>query len=122
METLNFKHKELTCKCGCGREIEDEVFMYNLQRLREMLGVPMVLSSAYRCPEYNDKVSNTGFGGPHTIAAVDVLVYGEHAHRLLWMAMACGFTGIGISQKGPWAARFIHIDRLREGRPWVWTY
>jgi len=120
MGTENFTDNELSCRCGCGQKIEDEVFLYNLQRLREMYGEPMYLSSAFRCPEYNAKVSTTGANGPHTKAAVDVLVYGEDAQRLLWMAMASGFTGIGVKQNGRWSSRFIHIDRREI--PWVWSY
>ena len=123
MKIKNFTDKELSCRCGCGEYIDDEVFLYNLQRLREMYGSPMYLSSAKRCPEYNVRVSSTGPEGPHTKAAVDVVVYGREAYRLLWMAMASGFTGIGVSQKGPWADRFLHLDRLiDDNRPWVWTY
>jgi len=42
------------------------------------------------------------------------------AHRLLVLACAAGFTGIGVAQKGN--GRFIHLDDLQEGRPAVWSY
>ena len=120
---LNFTRKELECGCGCGGVIEDEVFLNNLQRLRGIYGRPMILTSAYRCPEYNATVSSTGLNGPHTQAAVDVKVFGEEAYRFLWMAISQGFHGIGVQQKGRWSSRFIHIDMLRaENRPRVWSY
>lgn len=123
MATKNFSDKELSCHCGCKGIITDEFFLASLQRVRTLYGKPMPLSSAYRCPEYNNKVSSTGFTGPHTVASVDVLVYGRDVYRLLWLAMADGFTGIGLNQKGPYSGRFLHLDRLViEGRPWVWTY
>lgn len=116
----NFSREELECNCGCGACIEDEVFLNNLQRLREMYCKPMTITSAKRCPEYNDRVSTTGLNGPHTKAAVDVLCYDGDAFDLLWLAIATGFTGIGIKQTGRWSSRYIHLDR----RPhkWIWTY
>jgi len=123
MITKNFSRKELSCRCGCGGVIEDEIFLNNLQRLRDMFRYPMYVSSGFRCSYYNMEVSTTGPNGPHTIAAVDIVVYGERAFRLLWMATSCGFTGVGLNQKGPYSDRFMHLDMLRnEGRPWVWTY
>ena len=88
-------------------------------------GRPMNLSSAYRCPDYNLRVSpSTGRTGPHTMGAVDVLCFGEEALRLTIVASAGGWTGVGISQKGEHAIRFIHLDRLPSmpPRPWIWSY
>lgn len=121
--TKNFKRHEIVCKCGCDRVIEDDVFMHRLQTLREMFGKPMAISSGFRCPDYNNRVSKTGFSGPHTIAAVDVITHGNDAYKLLWLAMSQGFDGIGLNQKGLFSKRFIHLDRLSlTNRPWVWTY
>ena len=123
MGALNFTDDELSCKCGCGQYITDYVFLFNLQNVRDMYAKPMPLSSAFRCPEYNNKVSSTGLDGPHTIAAVDVIVHGHDAYRLLWLSMVVGFAGIGLNQKGKYSQRFIHLDNLNiETRPWVWTY
>lgn len=123
MITKNFSRKELECKCGCGGCIEDEVFLYNLQQLRDKFGMPMHISSGFRCPTYNAQVSHTGSIGPHTIAAVDVLIYGREAYKLLMLAIAGGFDGVGLNQKGNFNQRFIHLDRLFGAtRPWVWTY
>ncbi len=98
--------------------------MARLERLRQAFGKPMRLSSAYRCPDYNARVSHTGLTGPHTTGrAVDVLISGEEAYRLVQLALEYGFTGIGIAQRGPYERRFIHLDDL-EGdlRPRVWSY
>jgi hypothetical protein len=71
-------------------------------------------------------VSTTGFDGPHTTGkAADILVYGEDALLLLKLALARGFTGIGISQKGDIHSRFIHLDILAQPdypRPFLWSY
>jgi len=102
-----------------------------LQALRDTYGSPMKISSGYRCPRHNADVSSTGRTGPHTVFAddnitVDVLVYNLDAHRLLHLALGHGFTGVGISQKGAWDKRFLHLDLLALDvgliRPTIWSY
>ena len=96
--------------------------------LRQLLDFPFPVSSACRCASHNNNVSHTGFDGPHVpladgCHAIDILVFGARAFRLLEYAFKGGrFTGIGISQKGDRDKRFIHLDDLTTGRPWAWTY
>ena len=122
-----FKPEEFKCKCG---ECQDDgtnmspQFVQKLDELREHCGFPVVISSGYRCPEYNNKISKTGLNGPHTTGkAVDILVSGRKARKLVGIAIALGFTGIGVSQKGRHEKRFIHLDTIETGtRPWLWSY
>ena len=102
-------------------------FMEKLETLRAAYGKPMPISSGYRCPSHNSVVSKTGATGPHTTGeSVDIKVFGEDAHRLLSLAYAHGFAGIGISQKGNMASRYIHLDDIQNGptspRPRTWSY
>lgn len=124
-KTPNFTPKEMRCKCGCGRSDMDHAFMLKLQAVRDVVG-PLSVSSGYRCPEYNQRVSSSGLDGPHTTGkAVDVRCSGEQAHEVLLQAMFRYFTGIGVSQKGDHGSRFIHLDTITpdEGpRPNVWSY
>ncbi len=118
---------ELKCKCGqCGStglEMNDS-FMRKIIALREKLNFPLIVSSAYRCSAHNASVSNTGEAGPHTTGkAMDVVIKGEDALKLIKCALDYSFTGIGISQKGE--SRFIHLDALQAPdypRPTVWSY
>lgn len=121
-----FSHSELACR-HCSIERMDDLFMDRLIHLRQALNFPLPVSSGYRCPEHNARVSRTGRTGPHTTGrAADVRVYGHRAHELIKLACLHGFTGIGISQGGPHAARFVHLDDLPNApgqpRPWVWDY
>lgn len=118
-----FKQGEFACRC-CGREEMHPAFLLALDELREIYNRPMVITSGYRCPSYNKKVSSTGQGGPHTTGmAVDIQAYGVDAYELVAMAVAMRFSGIGISQKGPAHSRFIHLDKLAgELRPRIWSY
>ncbi|MBF0184733.1 MAG: DUF882 domain-containing protein [Magnetococcales bacterium] len=123
----HFSEAELRCHCGCGRQEMDGDFLLALEKLRMAYGKPMPVSSGYRCPAHNAALSTTGTEGPHTTGkAVDILVAGADAHHLLTLALQHGFTGVGLSQKGPHEKRFIHLDTISSGsgypRPALWTY
>ena len=122
-----------------------------LNMLRRIRDKPTGLSSAYRCSVHNTNVSSTGPNGPHTTGqAVDIRCSGAQAREVIFAAvlvsaveagvltevqaaralpamLKTGFTGIGLSQKGPHGDRFIHLDDLADAntlgpRPWTWTY
>lgn len=111
---------------GSGAAHMNKLFLSMLDALREKLGFPLIVTSGYRSPEYNAKVSETGTTGPHTTGkAADIAVSGQQAYTLIKTALELGFTGIGISQKG--ASRFVHLDILADGeqgapRPRIWSY
>ena len=122
--TPHFSSDELACKCGCGM-LPAQDFMDKVENLRVRYGMPLKVSSAARCPIYNATVSKTGAAGPHTSGrAIDFAVSHTESWLLLRLALAEGFTGIGVNQKG--GGRFIHIDDLpnAEGqpRPSTWSY
>lgn len=120
---------KLTCSCGCGM-LPDQSFMDKVQKLRELYGKPMKVSSAARCPSYNVKVSGTGERGPHTTGrAIDFAIDRDEAYDLLMLlgyarSLGIVFTGIGVHQKGD--GRFLHLDDLADAplqpRPTVWSY
>ena len=119
----HFSDAELRCK-HCGKNEMDEEFLEYLEKVREELGVPLFVTSGYRCPEHNIAVSNSGAHGPHTTGkAVDIMISGKRAYKLVNVALGLGFTGIGVAQKGNFGGRFIHLDML-EGdlRPRIWSY
>ena len=120
-----FTEDELKCK-GTGECNMDGSFMEKLIALREAYNKPMYLSSAYRSKEHNEKVGGAA-NSPHTHGkAVDILVSGYDAYRIINLALQLGFTGIGVSQKGPHDKRFIHIDTMDNDasspRPTIWSY
>ena len=129
-----FKAHELRCKCGnCDGGEMNRFFMRRLISLRESMGFAFIVTSAYRCPDYNDRISSTGRNGPHTTGrAIDIAVFGAKAQHLIQGAHRHGILGLnhgglGVSQKGKHKSRFIHLDDLSAEdssgpRPWVWTY
>ena len=119
-----FTESEFACK-HCGANRMNPAFLSMVDDLRHRCGFALPVTSGYRCPVHNQAVSTTGPNGPHTTGmAVDIGVSRSRAHDVLRHAMAMGFTGIGVQQKG--ATRFIHLDMLREPqhapRPSVWSY
>lgn len=123
----NFSPKEMACR-GSDSLLIVRPFMDRLQAFRDSLGFSFPVTSGYRSPEHNKKVSSTGSNGPHTTGrAVDINVWGERAYLVLTNAAKFGFTGIGSNQKGSiLTKRFIHLDDLEPSmgrhRPTTWTY
>lgn len=119
-----FTNEELECSC-CGKNLMQSDFMEKVEEMREALGFPFIVSSAYRCPDHNSVVSKTGRNGPHTSGrAIDIRCSHERAFEIISNAKRFGFTGVGVKQKGE--GRFIHLDDLTERsnrpRPTTWSY
>lgn len=100
-------------------------FLFRLDGLRDAVGFPLRVSSGYRCPAHNARVSSTGEDGPHTTGrAVDLAVTHWQAYQVVAAAVKLGFTGIGVKQHD--TGRFIHIDDLQADvgrpRPTIWSY
>jgi len=120
-----FTLDEFKCKCGCEQNHIDPVFVDELDKLRHVYGKPLIVTSGYRCPSHNAKVSRTGLTGPHTTGrAADVAVDRKNAFDLLKLAVYMEFFGIGVQQKG--VRRFMHLDNLPNSagqpRPTIWSY
>lgn len=119
-----FSNDELRCKCGCNQNKFSQETLRKLNRLRQALGEPIVLNSAYRCPQHNKDIGATQTHA--TGQAVDIRCSHRDAYLILGLADVFGFTGIGVNQKGK--SRFIHLDDLDEDlsqnrpRPHVWSY
>ena len=131
MITKNFSVNEMKCHCGCGEDSMDMDFMDILQEIREDMNRPLKISSGARCVKHNMRVSSTGKTGPHVprtegTKAADIIISGADALRLIDTARKHGISGVGISQRGSHAKRFVHIDTLSADdghpRPTVWTY
>mgnify|MGYP003330520592 CR=1 FL=1 len=118
-----FTKEELTCK-HCEEYSMSDEFMKKLDQLREDMGFPFKITSAYRCPEHPIEARKKAHGAHTTGRAVDIAVQGEKAYRLIEGAIELKFKGIGIKQKGQ--GRFIHLDDIPNSpdrpRPWIWSY
>ena len=120
-----FSVDELKCK-GTDECEMDEEFMKKLETLRHEFNEPMIVSSGYRHESYNQVIGGAK-NSPHLYGkAVDVVISGKSAYRLMKLAIQHDFTGIGVSQRGPHEKRFLHIDTMENSdthpRPWIWSY
>ena len=104
--TKNFSVKEMQCPC-CSACNMDYEFMENLQEIRTICGFGFRVNSAYRCSEYNNKISKNTRGQHVTGYAVDISMKDRYKRfKLIREATASGyFKDIAI------AKTFIHLGK-----------
>jgi len=110
----------LACSC-CKAKGMSPSFLDLMDQIRDAVGEPLTVTSGYRCPKHNAKVSSTGSTGPHTTGrAIDIKADSRLRFLLIQAALKQGITRIGV------ADNFIHIDNLGEldgfPSPRVWNY
>jgi zinc D-Ala-D-Ala carboxypeptidase len=119
----HFTREELACSFtnNCAMDLE---MMEKLEALREEFGQPMRLSSAYRDPKLHprERMKPNGPGYHGKGMAVDVLIHGPEAIRLLKLAIKHGFNGLGINQRNDFSQRFIHLDLRKPEKSAIWSY
>jgi len=59
IEAKYFTEAELNCN-HCGRLVIHAPSVVKLDELRERLGKPVILNSAYRCPEHDAAIGGAG--------------------------------------------------------------
>ncbi len=121
----NFSSNEFRCKCCDSIKLAPIVIEF-CQDWRNYIQQGVSITSGYRCPEHNSKVSSTGEDGPHTTGfAVDIATSGRTQYELIDFALHYKMkpTGIGIAKS------FTHLDWLTVDvdqkyvvRPNVWKY
>ena len=101
----------------------DDEFMRMLQDLRNEMNGPLRVTSARRFDRHNDAVSTAKNkkNDVHTLGqASDILISGERAMFLFEKARQIGFSGIGLSQRGPHQDGCVHLDT--KPRKALWSY
>ena len=111
--TKNFTAKELECPC-CEGLVFDDKFVKRLQILRDLICVPMVITSGYRCRIHNEKIGGSTSSRHLYGSAVDVKCDqwdGQKKWEFVREAMQLGMS-VGIYKT------WFHIDlRLKPGLP-----
>jgi len=102
----NFTTAEMQCPC-CNACNMDDGFMDALQDIRTRCGFGFKVNSAYRCDEYNKKVSKNTRGQHSTGYAVDISIKDRYKRfKFLKEAIECGyFKDIAVS------GTFIHLGK-----------
>jgi hypothetical protein len=121
--TDNFTYREFFSGSASGIKIEPpeeyfETIQYiaiQLQKIRDMLGKPIYINSAYRTKEWNKYVGGATSSKHLEAKAVDIKVSGISPSDLaLYFAKFTEFNGFGI------ARNFVHLD-LRD-KFTIWKY
>lgn len=103
------------CTPKCKKSDMDDRFMTRLNSARELTGIPFILNSAYRSPEWDKKKGRSGTGFHTKGRAVDIRCHDPFARAdIIYAAMCCGLNGIGIADS------YIHLDDRDE--PCIWLY
>lgn len=122
----NFSFDELKCSHS-GKCRMDPDFLDRLQSLRTALGKPLTITSGYRDITHPVEAKKPRGGSHYHGRAVDIQCHGGFAFEVIRLVTAHGFTGLGISQSGDHASRFLHVDHMEDDgeqffRPAVWSY
>ena len=112
----SFSPREIACK-GTGSVLINEDALDKLQALRDRLGKPIILTSAYRSPAHNKAVGGAKKSKHMEGIAFDVRMDNHDPHEFEIAAHAVGFKGFGYYPK----SGFMHIDTgpaRSWGKPW----
>jgi len=112
----HFSAAELACK-HCGVNGVQQSIVDALEAFRETVGKPVIVNSAYRCPEHNAAVGGKPKSEHVEGLAADIRVTGMTAAELEAVARSIpGVNGIGRADK----QNYLHMDV--RATPAQWCY
>ncbi len=117
MHSEHFSESELSCHgmesnppCGCGGANECQMSLINaLEALRAIVGVPIGVDDAYRCPFHNAAVGGVPHSQHEEGLAADIQIQGMTPAEMYKAALqvpAFADGGIGVAEHGG----YIHVD------------
>lgn len=102
--SAHFTDAELACKC-CKANLCTDMLVNALETLRADLGVPVIVTSGYRCPDHNKAVGGEPNSQHVRGMAADVTVKGMTPDEVYEVARKIpAFGGFGL------ASTFLHLD------------
>ena len=109
----NFSRLEVQCPCGCGANLINPFLVEKLQKVRNIIGRPIVITSGVRCEFYNTSIKASmnsshipdsyGMGNAVDIACTN----SKDRYELVELSQKF-FNRIGIS--GGSYGGFVHLD------------
>lgn len=115
----NFSKAEFDCKHTGENNMQHE-FMQKLQRIRQVFGKPLTITSGFRSKRHPIEARKTNSNGEHTQGNCADIACTNSADRyqLIQLALANGITRIGI------AKNFLHLGIGGKGLPnnVIWEY
>jgi hypothetical protein len=102
---------------GSGEQHMDRTFLDMLQAARTTAGVPFVINSGYRTPEYNATLPNSVPNSSHILGkAADVRITPENKLKIARALYAAGFRRFGFGKN------YIHVDNDSAKSVAIWNY
>jgi len=108
----NFSSAEIACR-GTGKLLINEAALDKLQALRDRLGKPLIVRSAYRSLEHNRAVGGAKRSKHLIAAAFDIAMENHDPVTFEAAAREVGFLGFGFYPR----SGFMHVD-LGPARQW----
>lgn len=108
----NFSPREMASKSDGELKLNIHA-MDRLQSLRDALGVPLIVVSAYRSPAHNRRVGGAKRSEHMNGTAFDISMWNHNPHEFEAAARKAGFTGFGFYPDN----NFMHID-IGTAREW----
>lgn len=102
--TKNFSLREYECKCGlCSYTLVDLDHIERLEELRSKIKLPLLILSAYRCPQYNKSIGGAKESQHSFGTATDIVVPQITPYKLHALCVDI-FDGVGLYDT------FVHVD------------
>ena len=122
----NFSRLEVQCPCGCGANLINPFLVEKLQKVRNIIGRPIIITSGVRCEFYNTSIKASmnsshipdsyGMGNAVEIACTT----SKGRYEMVDVAIKF-FRRIGIA--GEHSGNFIHLDvDPYKTQDVIWTY
>lgn len=106
--TRHFSRREFACRDGCGFDTVDAELLELLVAVREHFDAPVIITSACRCPQHNQRVGGSAQSQHLLGRAADFVVQGVAPDEVAdWLDRTyAGRYGIGRYPK----SGFTHVD------------
>lgn len=104
------KSSEIACKCSnesCRMTMYCSDMIKAYEGFRELVGVPLIINSGYRCPQHNKAVGGTPMSRHQTGEAIDISLQTlDHLSRedIEFAAVHSGFKFVKFYKT------FVHMD------------
>lgn len=127
-KSRHFVAKEFNCTCGvCHSQVISDDLVEDLDCVREEVGIPVVVTSGYRCRKRQDDLRKQGYETAAGISshemglAADITLRCEDHSPENWDRLRAAVLKQFAQHSVGEAKSFFHVDRRPNG-PRRWTY
>lgn len=104
-KVTHFKESEFTCKCGCGLNNVDDIFIQKLIEARYLAQIPFKINCGCRCEKHNKDVGGVTDSAHTKGLAVDISTRDDRSRFIIVSAlMKAGFSRVLLYDT------FVHVD------------